>query len=738
MAERPAKIGICGTFDVRNFGDVLFPLIAAMRLEPAGFTVEAFSPTDADTGWTDAVRPVAIAGLPERMPALAALMIGGGNIVHNRGANLAEYGDPDFQRAAYASLWLGATLAGALSSVPVVWNAPGVPVAFEADALPLVGAALASARYVAVRDDESAAFLGKGNRRLISVVPDTALDIARLWPPDSLREVFERMLASRGADPSRRHLAIHLKTRSLSGPVDRLGAEIRQFCAARDLVPLLVAIGPCHGDDAAARALAEAIGPDAVDLSAAAGLREIAAAVAWSAGYVGASMHGYVAAAAYGVPGVIVGSPRLPKMAGLLRHLGRPEDEAPDWSSALDRAGAQLSRPSQGRRALPPAVAASLDAHWAKISALAARPRARTPSRRSARFVSTLLTRGLDRQGWGWVLAPFLHDAQRASERVPARGNKVDTDPKQTAALAPADGTADLGGSTGTGNADGLLAMTDDVTRVFGSLDDLAWAKTIVRSIREPEIDGVRFPGFPDATTQARFVGNSAEVALAEPGRFYVDVKAFCATQARALAKGGRVLDFGVGWGRIIRYFWRDVGADGLFGVDVDPEILEVCRQTGVPGNLVHVRPEAPLPFPDGHFDLVTAFSVFTHLSEGAHRHWLDEIARVLKPGGAFVPTVEPRRFLSYIAAIPPDDPSTWKRALRAHAGEVEQLIAAFDRGEYVYLPTGGGKFRDASFYGDAVVPPDYIRSRWTAFDLRSYIDDPGRFWQAVAFLTRR
>ena len=279
--------------------------------------------------------------------------------------------------------------------------------------------------------------------------------------------------------------------------------------------------------------------------------------------------------------------------------------------------------------------------------------------------------------------------------------------------------------------------MLDDAQRVFGQRDDQEWLNLLVRSIQEPEIEGVRFPGFPDPTIQARFVGNSAEAALGEAGGFYLAVKAFCAATERPLRPGARVLDFGVGWGRIIRYYWRDVGADNLFGVDVDPDILEICRQTGVPGTLTHVRPDAKLPFPDAHFDLVTAYSVFTHLAEDAHRHWRDEIARVLKPGGAFVATFEPRRFLTFIASIPEDEPSRWKRALREYAGEAERQLQAFDRGEFVYLPTGGGPHRDASFYGDAIVPPSYIRKHWSTFDLREYLDDPNQFFQAVAFLTK-
>ena len=52
----------------------------------------------------------------------------------------------------------------------------------------------------------------------------------------------------------------------------------------------------------------------------------------------------------------------------------------------------------------------------------------------------------------------------------------------------------------------------------------------------------------------------------------------------------------------------------------------------------VHARAaqpaRAPLPYADGQFDLVYAFSVFTHLTERMQHEWIAEVRRVLAPGG--------------------------------------------------------------------------------------------------------
>ena len=41
-----------------------------------------------------------------------------------------------------------------------------------------------------------------------------------------------------------------------------------------------------------------------------------------------------------------------------------------------------------------------------------------------------------------------------------------------------------------------------------------------------------------------------------------------------------------------------------------------------------------------GHFDAVTAYSVFTHLTEQAQVAWLAEIHRILAPGGVFAASI--------------------------------------------------------------------------------------------------
>jgi hypothetical protein len=117
-----------------------------------------------------------IVAVKQRFEVDIAVVVGGGNIIHDGDTTLAEYRDiPGGSAGAYASLWRDVAAQAARDGARLAWNAPGVP-------RPLAEAAGAATTWrgidlLAVRDGSSAAHLGPGAPA--SVVPDTALDLAR-------------------------------------------------------------------------------------------------------------------------------------------------------------------------------------------------------------------------------------------------------------------------------------------------------------------------------------------------------------------------------------------------------------------------------------------------------------------------------------------------------------------------------------------------------------------------------
>jgi ubiquinone/menaquinone biosynthesis C-methylase UbiE len=266
----------------------------------------------------------------------------------------------------------------------------------------------------------------------------------------------------------------------------------------------------------------------------------------------------------------------------------------------------------------------------------------------------------------------------------------------------------------------------------FGGLSDPKWLRVLKRSIKEPVVDGVRLPGFPPAELQSHTVGSAFEQTLEEAGNFYSYVKSACAKHEHPVGPNSQILDFGASWGRIVRFFLKDVEPDHLHGVDVDARFLQAARETGIPGSLHQMDPMGRLPYDDGKFDLVYAYSVFTHLPENVQDHWLAEIARTLKPGGLLIATVEPPRFIDFFLQMRPDDKklhpwhATLTRKIHADAGMKARLQ---DQG-FVYIPDRDGLNET---YGDCVMTPAYARSHWGQYlEVLEFLDDPSRFWQAV------
>ena len=67
-----------------------------------------------------------------------------------------------------------------------------------------------------------------------------------------------------------------------------------------------------------------------------------------------------------------------------------------------------------------------------------------------------------------------------------------------------------------------------------------------------------------------------------------------------------------------------------------------------------------------------------------------------------------------------------------------DACLTAYDRGDYVYVASGGGDHRPATFYGEALVPKQYMERAYPpGIELREYISDPARFGQAVAVMRR-
>lgn len=149
---------------------------------------------------------------------------------------------------------------------------------------------------------------------------------------------------------------------------------------------------------------------------------------------------------------------------------------------------------------------------------------------------------------------------------------------------------------------------------------------------REPgEAERIRAAYARRGNVELGLVGNPGQVAIVAERD-----EAITRALASVAQPVGRLLDLGCGYGQTLGRLVADgLVLDGV-GVDVLAERIEVARGTW-PRLEFQVASGGRLPFTDGAFDAVLAMTTFSSIPKSDRRAVLLEVARVLRPGGAFV-----------------------------------------------------------------------------------------------------
>jgi len=125
---------------------------------------------------------------------------------------------------------------------------------------------------------------------------------------------------------------------------------------------------------------------------------------------------------------------------------------------------------------------------------------------------------------------------------------------------------------------------------------------------------------------------------------------AILARQGKSLGQFARALDFGCGCGRILCHLKGVAGVE-FHGSDCNWVAIDWCQKHLPFARFALNALEPPLDYPDGFFNLVFAFSVFTHLTEPLQTQWMKELRRVLVPGGHLLVTVHGERRVDLLSA---------------------------------------------------------------------------------------
>ena len=191
---------------------------------------------------------------------------------------------------------------------------------------------------------------------------------------------------------------------------------------------------------------------------------------------------------------------------------------------------------------------------------------------------------------------------------------------------------------------------------------------------------------------EADYVVESLEAAGATPGA------------------GTRWLDFGCSSGRVVRPLAAAWPEGQWYGCDPNQEAIAwAC--SALPDIAFTVSPQdPPLSYPDEHFDVAFAISIWSHFAPPSALRWLAEMHRVLRPGGRLLITTHGISSITYYA-------QTQQRPL----WQLEEIDAALTRTGHWYASEFGESGDHGIVnpeWGTAFLTPDWLTSRtssaWT------------------------
>jgi SAM-dependent methyltransferase len=160
------------------------------------------------------------------------------------------------------------------------------------------------------------------------------------------------------------------------------------------------------------------------------------------------------------------------------------------------------------------------------------------------------------------------------------------------------------------------------------------------------------------------------------------------------------MLDFGCGYGRMLRYFIKDFPVAELHGLDIVEEFVKWCAENIRYGRFAKCSAWPPAGYRDGTFDVAYSFSVFSHLNPENGAAWLQELNRICADDGLVLTTIW-------------SHPNRTKDYHKPHFPDYDSLISDYDSGKFCFSTL---KYPKDSVYAEALIPRSYIMKIWSRY----------------------
>ena len=250
---------------------------------------------------------------------------------------------------------------------------------------------------------------------------------------------------------------------------------------------------------------------------------------------------------------------------------------------------------------------------------------------------------------------------------------------------------------------------------------------------------GQNMPRFPDENTQINTTGQAGCDTLCEAYIFYEDCINRFEGSKNFNNRDKIILDFGTGWGRVLRFFLKDFEPENMIGVDINNDLLNICRSTFDFGTFIKSNAMPKLEIEDTSVDYIVGYSVFSHLSEDACSAWMEEFSRIVRPGGMVALTTRGRWFLDYCRDM--KNVPGYQNALSNMFDDFEEAKARYDHGKLLHSNSkglSGGGVLNSSFYGETFIPEEYARKEYSKyFEVQKFEFSVGRSSHPTMFFLK-
>jgi len=167
-----------------------------------------------------------------------------------------------------------------------------------------------------------------------------------------------------------------------------------------------------------------------------------------------------------------------------------------------------------------------------------------------------------------------------------------------------------------------------------------------------------------------------------------------------------RILEFGCNNARVLRHFIDHTKDNEIWGCDIDSKPVTWCQESLSPPFNFFVNTTQPsLPFKENYFDLIYAYSIFTHIDD-LFFTWILELKRLISDTGLIFITLHDENSVNFGIENP-------SRVIGKHIQNNEAKFQQFLKGELNFLAI------NRNHQSHVFVKREYITERLNSFGLQ-------------------